>query len=68
MILNNILSIEAIHNAFEHYGRIPEYYQGLFSTLAFGGSSLMIVVGVALETTRELEAQMTLRNYKGFLD
>ena len=39
-----------------------------FSALAFGGSSLMIVVGVALETTRELEAQMTLRNYKGFLD
>ena len=39
-----------------------------FGVLAFGGSSLMIVVGVALETTRELEAQMTLRNYKGFLD
>ena len=36
--------------------------------IAFGGSSLMIVVGVALETTRELEAQMSLRNYKGFLD
>ena len=68
MLLNNILSIDAIREAFEHYGRIPEYYQGLFATLAFGGSSLMIVVGVALETTRELEAQMTLRNYKGFLD
>ena len=39
-----------------------------FAGLAFGGSSLMIVVGVALETVRELEAQMTLRNYKGFLD
>ena len=38
------------------------------SFIAFGGSSLMIVVGVALETTRELEAQMSLRNYKGFLD
>ena len=36
--------------------------------MAFGGSSLMIVVGVALETTRDLEAQMSLRNYKGFLD
>jgi preprotein translocase subunit SecY len=36
--------------------------------LAFGGTSLLIVVGVALETFRELEAQMTLRNYKGFLD
>ena len=39
-----------------------------FQALAFGGSSMMIMVGVALETTRELEAQMTLRNYKGFLD
>ena len=38
------------------------------SGLAFGGTSLLIVVGVALETFRELEAQMTLRNYKGFLD
>ena len=36
--------------------------------LAFGGTSLLIVIGVALETVRELEAQMTLRNYKGFLD
>ena len=45
---------------------------GIFSTqvasLAFGGSSLLIVVGVALETIRDLEAQMTMRNYKGFLD
>ncbi len=41
---------------------------GLFTSLAFSGSSMMIVVGVALETTRELEAQMSLRNYKGFLD
>ncbi len=39
-----------------------------FSALSFGGSSLIIVVGVALETVRELEAQMSLRNYKGFLD
>ena len=36
--------------------------------LAFGGSSLLIVVGVALETVHELEAQLTMRNYKGFLD
>ena len=40
----------------------------LISAMAFGGSSMMIVVGVAIETTRELEAQMSLRNYKGFLD
>ena len=39
-----------------------------FANIAFGGSSLMIVVGVVLETVRELEAQLTMRNYKGFLD
>lgn len=36
--------------------------------LTFGGSSLLLVVGVALETVRSVEAQMKLRNYKGFLD
>ena len=40
----------------------------LFTAFAFGGSSLLIVVGVALETFRDIEAQMTMRNYKGFLD
>ena len=39
-----------------------------FAALSFGGSSMIILVGVALETVRELEAQMSLRNYKGFLD
>lgn len=40
-----------------------------FAGLAFGGSSLLIVVGVALETVREIEAQLALRNSKarGFL-
>ncbi len=36
--------------------------------LAFGGSSVIIVVGVVLETIREIEAQMTMRHYKGFLE
>ena len=40
----------------------------IFSQLAFGGTSLLIVIGVALETTSDLEAQITMRNYKGFLD
>ncbi|MDL2287255.1 preprotein translocase subunit SecY [Eubacteriales bacterium OttesenSCG-928-G02] len=40
----------------------------IFSQLAFGGSSLLIIVGVALETTREIEAQITMRHYKGFLE
>ena len=38
------------------------------SRIAFSGSSVIILVGVALETVREIEAQMSLRNYKGFLD
>jgi len=41
------------------------YYTGSF---AFGGTSLLIVVGVALETVRDLEAQLSMRNYKGFLN
>ena len=35
--------------------------------LSIGGTSIMIAVGVALETIRALEAQMLMRNYKGFL-
>ncbi len=38
------------------------------SILTFGGSSLLIVVGVALETVRDLEAQISLRTSKGFLN
>ena len=41
--------------------------QSYSSVFTFGGTSLIIVVGVALETFRELEAQLTMRNYKGFL-
>ena len=40
----------------------------LLSNVALTGTSLLIVVGVALETTRDLEAQITMRNYKGFLE
>ena len=36
--------------------------------LAIGGTSVIIVVGVALETTKAMEAQMLMRHYKGFLD
>ena len=36
--------------------------------VSLGGTSIIIVVGVALETVRALEAQMLMRNYKGFLD
>ena len=37
-------------------------------TLSLGGTSLIIVVGVALETVKSLESQMMMRHYKGFLD
>jgi preprotein translocase subunit SecY len=39
-----------------------------FTSLAFAGTSLLIAVGVALEIVRDLEAQLSMRNYKGFLD
>ncbi len=38
------------------------------SSLAIGGTSIIIVVGVALETVRALESQMMMRQYKGFLE
>ena len=37
-------------------------------SLAIGGTSVIIVVSVALETVKALEAQMLMRHYKGFLD
>ncbi len=39
-----------------------------FRNLSIGGTSVIIVVGVALETVKALEAQMLMRHYKGFLD
>jgi preprotein translocase subunit SecY len=39
-----------------------------WSFLAFGGSSIIIVVGVIIETVTEIETQMTMRHYKGFLE
>ena len=44
---------------------IPQMNLG---SIAFSGSSLLIVIGVALETVRDLEAQITMRHYKGFLE
>ena len=35
--------------------------------IQFGGTSLLIVVGVALETVKQLESELTMRNYQGFL-
>ena len=39
-----------------------------FSSMGIGGTSVIIVVGVALETVQAIEAQMLMRHYKGFLE
>ena len=36
--------------------------------LTMGGTSVIIMVGVALETVKQIESQMMMRHYKGFLD
>ncbi len=38
------------------------------ANFAFGGTSILIVIGVALDTMKQLEAQMMMRNYEGFLE
>ena len=40
---------------------------GASRSFYFGGTSLLIVVGVALDTMKQLEAQLMMRNYEGFL-
>ena len=42
--------------------------QAALTYLVFGGTSMIIIVSVALETSRELESEITMRHYKGFLD
>ena len=49
-------------------GAIASMLEINFTSLAFAGTSLLIAVGVALEIVRDLEAQLAMRNYKGFLD
>ena len=41
--------------------------EGLGVTFYFGGTSLLIVVGVAMDTVQQLEAQLVMRNYDGFV-
>ena len=58
---------EMLANSYtESYATAQASY--LVSVFTFGGTTLLIVVGVAIETFRELEAQLTMRNYKGFLN
>ncbi len=47
---------------------VPTVFSGLMGGIsAFGATSLMILVSVALETSKTIEAELTMRNYKGFL-
>ena len=48
---------------------IPFIFNGLFSaSVSFAGTSIIIIVGVILETVKQIESMMLVRNYKGFLN
>ncbi len=48
---------------------IPFAFNGIFGAqVSFGGTSLIIIVSVVLETIKQIESQMLVRNYKGFLN
>lgn len=48
---------------------IPFFFNGVFgANVSFGGTSLIIVVSVILETLKQIESMMLVRNYKGFLN
>lgn len=48
---------------------IPYFFNGMFgANVSFGGTSIIIIVGVVLETLKQIESMMLVRNYKGFLD
>ena len=55
------LAVIAIVPMFARFGTVS-------SLLTFGGTSILIVVGVALETVQQLESQLVMRHYKGFLN
>ncbi len=66
-VLSKITLIGAIFLGFialfpSVFGKFSGFYE-----LTLGGTSIMIVVGVALETTQQIESQMMMRHYKGFL-
>ena len=48
---------------------LPYVFNGVFgASVSFGGTSLIIIVSVLLETLKQIESQMMVRNYKGFLN
>lgn len=66
-ILNYIIFIGAV--GLTIIGILPFFFNGVFNAnVSFGGTSLIIIVSVILETIKQIESQMLVRNYKGFLN
>ncbi|MDF2474409.1 MAG: hypothetical protein K0R21_2191 [Anaerocolumna sp.] len=66
-VLNNIIFIGAI--GLTIVALVPIFFSGAFGAqVSFGGTSLIIVVGVVLETMKQIESMMLVRHYKGFLN
>jgi preprotein translocase subunit SecY len=66
-ILNYIVFIGAI--GLSIVAIIPIFFNGVFNAdVSFGGTSIIIVVGVVIETIKQIESQMRVRYYKGFLN
>lgn len=66
-ILNNIIFIGACGLVIVAF--IPIFFNGVFgASVSFGGTSLIIIVGVVLETMKQIESMMLVRHYKGFLN
>ncbi|MCQ2548008.1 MAG: preprotein translocase subunit SecY [Clostridia bacterium] len=65
-VMNRICLVGGIFLAI--VATLPTLLSGLTAIdVRFGGTSLLIVVGVALDTMKQIESQMMMRNYKGFL-
>lgn len=66
-ILNYIVLIGAVGLAF--IAVVPIFFNGVFGAdVSFGGTSIIIIVGVVIETLKQIESQMRVRYYKGFLN
>jgi preprotein translocase subunit SecY len=66
-ILNHIVFIGAI--GLSIVAVIPIFFNGVFNAdVSFGGTSIIIIVGVIIETLKQIESQMRVRYYKGFLN
>lgn len=66
-ILNYIVLIGAV--GLMIVAIIPLFFNGIFgASVSFGGTSIIIIVGVVIETLKQIESQMRVRYYKGFLN